>query len=49
MPASRPVGQEPNTARVVSGVMGAMFSAAMEATVVATAVSSLGGIRISRS
>ena len=46
MPASRPAGQEPNTAL---GVMGAMVSAAMEATVVATAVSSLGGTRISRS
>lgn len=53
MPASRRVGWEPNTTLVVAGVMGAMFLAAMEATVVATAmptvVSSLGGIRISRS
>jgi EmrB/QacA subfamily drug resistance transporter len=50
MPASRRAGREPNTTLVVTGVMGAMFLAAMEATVVATAmptvVSSLGGIRI---
>jgi MFS family permease len=50
MPASRPAGREPNTTLVVAGVMGAMFLAAMEATVAATAmptvVSSLGGIRI---
>ena len=49
MPASASAGQEPNAARVVSGVMGAMCSAAMEATVVATLVSILGGIRISGS
>jgi hypothetical protein len=53
MPASRPAGREPNTTLVIAGVMGAMFLAAMEAAVVATAmptvVSGLGGIRISRS
>ena len=53
MPASRPAGRQSNTTLVVAGVMGAMFLAAMEAAVVATAmpavISSLGGIRISRS
>ena len=50
MPASRAAGRQPNTALVAAGVVGAMFLAAMEATVVATAmptvVSSPGGLRI---